>query len=296
MNKLLFKAVIFPFIRLLSRLPLWLLYLQSDFFYFWVYQIFRYRVKVVRQNLKNSFPEKSEEWLRQTERKFYRHLCDIAAEVIFMWGANPQKMRKHLKYQKLEVFSELHAKNKDVIILFGHCCNWEWNAFVPQDLPSGLYEVGTLYQKLHDENFDRLICEIRSKFGVNCVPQKCVLRKMIENRRKNQPLALAFIADQSPWGSSAHYWTTFLKQPTVFLTGWEEIAKKFDCAVIYVDMRKTARGKYVYAPEILCENPQNLPQYALTEMYVRRLEKNILVEPAYWLWSHKRWKMNPLKK
>jgi KDO2-lipid IV(A) lauroyltransferase len=287
------KFIIFPFLRLLSRLPLCLLYLKSDFFYFLVYKIFRYRVKVVRQNLKNSFPDKPEKWLQQTEKKFYRHLCDIAAEEIFMWGANTEKMRKHLEYQHLDVFSELHSKGKDIIILFGHYCNWEWNAFVPQDLPNNLYEVGTLYQKLHNADFDGLLCEIRSKFGVNLVNQKSVLRKIVENRRKKQPLALAFIADQSPWSKNAHYWTTFLNRQTTFLTGWEEIAKKFDCAVIYVDMRKTTRGKYVYAPEILCENPQDLPQYALTEMYVRRLEQNILIEPAYWLWSHKRWKVKP---
>ncbi|MDR0829958.1 MAG: lysophospholipid acyltransferase family protein, partial [Prevotellaceae bacterium] len=280
--------------RVLSLLPLRVLYLKSDFVYFLVYKIFRYRVKVVRENLKNAFPDKDEKFLLTTERKFYRHLCDIFIEAFFMWSASPKKMRKHLTYNNLDVFSQLHSRGKDIIILFGHCCNWEFNAFVPQELPQDLYEVGTLFQHLHDKNFDKIVLEIRERFGVKCVTQRGVLRKIVENRKQDKRFALAFIADQSPSRKSVHYWTTFLNQQTTFITGWEEIARKFDCAVIYVDMQKKSRGKYVYAPEILCENPKDLPQYALTEMYARRLEQNILLEPAHWLWSHKRWKIKPV--
>ena len=45
---------------LLAVLPFPVLYALSDFIYFWLYHVIGYRRKVVRTNLKNSFPEKSD--------------------------------------------------------------------------------------------------------------------------------------------------------------------------------------------------------------------------------------------
>ena len=281
----------YPLLRLISYLPLKILYLISDFLKFLIFRVVGYRTKVVRENLKNSFPDKSEKFLREMENKFYRHFCDTMLEALWFWRASAKKIRKHLKYQNLSVFEELKAKNKDIVILFGHYCNWEWNAFVPQDLKSGIYDIFTLYKPLRDKKFDEFTKKIREKFGVKCVTKKNFLRTLVTCRKNNVNSAFAFIADQSPWGNNIYYWTNFLNQDTTFLTGWEEVARKFDLAVIYVDMQKIARGKYIYRPEILCENSTEQPEFALTEQYIRRFERNILVEPAYWLWTHKRWKV-----
>lgn len=281
----------FPLLWLISYLPLKVLYAISDFCKILIFRVIGYRIDVVRKNLKNSFPQQSEEFLREKEDKFYRHFCDTMFETLWFWHASPKKIRKHLKYQNLDVFDYLKSKNKDVIILFGHYCNWEWNAFVPQDLKGGLYDVFTLYKPLKDKKFDEFTKKIREKFGVGCVTNKNFLRTLVNYRKSNIKAAFAFIADQSPWGNNVHYWTKFLNQDTTFLTGWEDVARKFNLAVIYVDMQKISRGKYVYRPEILCENPAELSEFELTEQYVRRFERNILIEPAFWLWTHKRWKV-----
>jgi len=281
----------FPFLWLISYLPLTILYLISNLCKFLIFRVFGYRIDVVRQNLKNSFPDKSEEFLQETEHKFYRHFCDTMFETLWFWHASHKKIRKHLEYQNLNVFEELKAKNKDIVILFGHYCNWEWNAFVPQELKSGLYNIFTLYIPLHDKKFDKFTKNIRENFGVKCVTKKNFLRTLVKCKKNNINAAFAFIADQSPWGNNVHYWTKFLNQDTTFFTGWEEVARKFNLAVIYVDMQKIARGKYIYRPEILCENSAETSEFELTEKYVRRFERNILIEPSFWLWTHKRWKV-----
>jgi len=281
----------FPLLWLISYLPLSVLYAISNFCKFLIFGVIGYRTDVVRQNLKNSFPNKSEEFLRETEKKFYRHFCDTMFEMLWFWHASPKKIRKHLEYQNLEVFEQLKAKNKDIVILFGHYCNWEWNAFVPQELKSGMYDIFTLYRPLRDKKFDEFTKKIRESFGVKCVTNKNFLRTWANCRKSNINAAFAFIADQSPTGNNVHYWTKFLNQDTTFFTGWEEIARKFNLAVIYVDMQKITRGKYIYSPEILCENPAETSEFELTEKYVRRFERNILIEPAFWLWTHRRWKV-----
>lgn len=65
---------------LFSALPFSVLYLFSDFNYFWMYRVGRYRRKVVRRNLKNSFPEKSDAERLRIERKFFRYLSDYMLE------------------------------------------------------------------------------------------------------------------------------------------------------------------------------------------------------------------------
>ena len=67
---------------LFSLLPFWLLYLISDGLYYLLYHVVRYRRRVVRKNLVNSFPEKSEAEIVRIEKEFYAFFCDCAVETI----------------------------------------------------------------------------------------------------------------------------------------------------------------------------------------------------------------------
>ena len=79
MNLLVF-LFIYPFIWLVSRLNFKQLYLFSDFFYYILYYVIGYRKKVVRNNLKLAFPEKTNKELLMIEKKYYRNLSDVFLE------------------------------------------------------------------------------------------------------------------------------------------------------------------------------------------------------------------------
>ena len=63
-------------------MPLSVLYLLADFLYFLAFYIIGYRKKVVWQNLKNSFPEKTDEELKRIQKDFYRHLAEVFIETL----------------------------------------------------------------------------------------------------------------------------------------------------------------------------------------------------------------------
>ena len=42
--------------------------------------------------------------------------------------------------------------------------------------------------------------------------------------------------------------------------------------------------------ELICEGPEGLKPFEITNRHVHILEELIREEPAYWLWSHRRWK------
>ena len=66
----------------LSLLPMWWHYFWSDVLCVLIYRVVRYRRKVVRRNLKASFPDKSEAELRKVEKDFYHYFCDLLVEAV----------------------------------------------------------------------------------------------------------------------------------------------------------------------------------------------------------------------
>ncbi len=66
----------------LSFLPLSVLYLASRIGAFSLYHIFRYRRKVVRENLNNAFPDLTRKEISSIEKGFYTHLCRVAVEIV----------------------------------------------------------------------------------------------------------------------------------------------------------------------------------------------------------------------
>ena len=117
-----------------------------------------------------------------------------------------------------------------------------------------------------------------------------VARDIIENRRNGIRSLYAFITDQTPPKADIKYWTQFLNQETPVYLGAEKIAMKFNMAVVFFNIRKTGRGKYILKPELLFDDCSGLADHDITEAHVRKLEELIVNKPEYWIWSHRRWK------
>ena len=55
--------------------------MYSDFLYLLIYKVLGYRKKVVFENLKNAFPEKSATEIEKIANAYYHYLCDLLVEV-----------------------------------------------------------------------------------------------------------------------------------------------------------------------------------------------------------------------
>ncbi|MBK7651157.1 MAG: hypothetical protein IPJ20_11105 [Flammeovirgaceae bacterium] len=82
-------------LRLLSRLPFSVLYAFSDFLFFVGYYVLGYRKAMVRKNLRNSFPDKSDRELKQIRKDFYHNLCDYAVETIKLLTISDEELKKN---------------------------------------------------------------------------------------------------------------------------------------------------------------------------------------------------------
>ena len=252
-----------------------------------MYYILGYRKKIVYQNLKNSFPQKSHNELKQLEKKFFKYLCDLFLETFKTLTISPQKAKLHCKFtnETITLFEKLNTEKKSCIIVMGHFGNWEWagNTFSLM-CKQQLYVI---YHPLTNKYFDKLTYNMRSRFGTKLYAMNNTIREMIKNR--NEINATAFIADQTPAPESA-YWTTFLNQETSVFWGTEKIAQKLNFPVVYVTVNRVKRGYYEVNSEILIAEPKNTKEGEISELHTKKLESDIIKQPEIWLWSHRRWK------
>jgi Kdo2-lipid IVA lauroyltransferase/acyltransferase len=272
---------------ILTLLPLRVLYIFSDFVYLLLYYFLLYRRKVVAINLKNSFPEKTEEELKCIEKKFYRHLADLIVETFKLTHMSKAEQIKRFTYSNLEIIDKLREEKRDIIAVLGHYNNWEWPTLLPYFLK---YKIVIIYKPLQNKYFNRYICNQRSKDGIVVTPMSLIVREIINYKKNNVNTLSVFLTDQTPAKGDIKYWTTFLNQDTPVYLGAEKIASKYDMALVFFHIQKVKRGHYNLDIELLLDHTAGLPEYLITEKHVKRLEEIIVEKPEYWLWSHRRWK------
>jgi Kdo2-lipid IVA lauroyltransferase/acyltransferase len=266
-----------------------ILYLFSDFFYLVLYYFVSYRGKVVATNLRNAFPEKSAEELKKIKKEFYKHLADIFIETLKLTHMSKKEMKKRFIVTNPEVMDRIIKEGRDIAGICGHYNNWEWMAGIP--LFSNIKCV-SIYKPLKNKYFNDYLNGLRRKFGMVITPTSNIIREIITDRANGINSMSAFIADQIPPKYDIKYWTQFLNQETAVFLGAEKIATKYDMAVVYFNNCKLKRGYYTLTLDILFEHSAGLPEYAITEAHIRKLEELIREKPEYWIWSHRRWKHN----
>jgi KDO2-lipid IV(A) lauroyltransferase len=272
---------------IITLLPLPVLYIFSDLLYLVLYYIVSYRRKVVAENLRNSFPEKSKEELKTIEKKFYRHLADLLIETFSLTHMSKAEQKKRFTYSNLEVIDRLREDKRDIIAVLGHYNNWEWPTLLPYFLK---YKIIIIFKPLQNKYFNEFINKHRSKFGIVLTPTSQVIREIINYRKNNINTLSVFISDQIPAKGDIKFWTKFLNQDTAVFTGAGKIAAKYDMAVVFFHIQKVKRGYYNLDIELLLEHTEGLSEELITETHVRRLEEIIREKPEYWIWSHRRWK------
>ncbi len=274
---------------LLSLLPLRVHYVFSDFLYLMLYSCVGYRIKVVRHNLETSFPEKSQQELRQIEKRYYHWFCDYIVETVKMFSMSEKQMRKRMKFEGTEQFEEDFKNGKSITVFLGHYCNWEWVSSLPLNI-SDKATAAQLYHPIENKVMNRLFLHSRGRFGAVSLEMKEAFGILRNWKKEGRLSVTGYISDQVPGFSSMHYWPWFLNHDTPAYTGAERIAHVLNTPVYYFDIYRPRRGYYVAKAVKMTAEPQKEEKFALTEMYYRLLENSIKRTPEFWLWSHNRWK------
>lgn len=274
------------FFRLLSRLPFVILYGISDVLSFLLLHVIRYRRKVILENLRLSFPEKSPIEIQRIAKEFYRNLADLIVETIKLPGLTPDFLRQHIKFPNVDLIRDRIQAGQTIVGMSSHQANWEW---IPAALVVNHMPIDSIYKPLTNSFFEGLMLHIRSHLGPVPTPMNTLPRQMVI--RKHIPRIIGLVSDQVPDVPEQAYWTDFLHRDSPFYPGAERLARSRKCAVFFFDIVRVRRGHYEVTFRLIAEPPYNtLPLGGIIESYRDILETSIRNNPSDWLWSHKRWK------
>lgn len=283
---LLVYILAYPFIWMLSKLPFRMLYMISDFVYFFIYKLLKFRVKVVRKNLDIAFPFKTETEKLAIEKKFYRHFCDIFLEMVKSYGMTEKQMKERMTYTNLEVIKDSEIKNRSIILMCGHYASYEWLLSLAYNLEHKPY---ALYSPLSNKYFDRFIQKVRMKHKSYLLSRYKASVEMKKHKDDGLVCCYGFAADQAP-NSAKSYRRPFLGLRVPVFTGAERMGKQLDAVMCFANIQKIKRGYYQTTFEILSENPSEVSDYQITDMFFERLNRQIYDQPEYYLWTHNRFK------
>lgn len=287
------ETVLYYLLRPLAFLPLKCLYLLSDFIYFVLYYIIRYRKRVVDDNLRQCFPDMTAGRRRAVSRLFYRNFADYIFETIKLFHISDREIKRRMVFENTEAIDRFVAQGRSVAVYFSHCGNWEWAPSIT--LHSHTDSVRTafcqVYRPLKNKAFDGLMLRLRSRFGSVSMPKSTVLRRLIALRRDGFVTVTGFMSDQKPSHGDPTLPLLFLGRPTAFITGTEELARRMKMAAVYWDMYKDSRGYYRIVTRVIADDVSETAPGDVTRAYASMLQQTIQRNPSIWLWTHKRWKI-----
>jgi KDO2-lipid IV(A) lauroyltransferase len=274
------------FLKVLAKFPFWLINLLSDVFYWLVYYVVGYRKKVVTENLKNAFPEKSENEILVISKKYFRHFCDLTLETIKMRGMKPADFEARMKVTNAGLVNGYFEQGKSVMVLTMHYNNWECGVYLSVHLK---HKSMAVYKPLQNLKIDWFMNKTRTKFGTELVKNDQIFRRVLQAEKQNEKVFIWLAGDQTP-PVFHKFWYRFLNQDALFYPGPAVISKRFNQPVFFQKIEKTGRGKYETTFELLFENPAQFSETEIIKTYIRRMEDVIREKPEFYLWSHKRWK------
>ena len=277
----------YPFLWLISMLPFRVFYWFSDFVYLIVYYIIGYRKKIVKANLVLALPHLSDKERLIIEKKSYHHMCDMFLEMIKTMTISAAEMNRRFVVTNIDLVKEYEAKGKSTVLLASHYASWEWLLSVNEK--TSFKGIG-VYKKIANTYFDKLIRDIRSKYNAELVETKNTIPLIAENQKKGILSMYGLASDQSPKLNRAFHWDSFMGIEVPVHTGAEMLAKKYDLNVLFVKVKKLKRGFYEATFIPITDNPRSIPDFGITSIFLREVEKQIIEAPEYYFWTHKRWK------
>lgn len=276
----------------IALLPLPLLYILADFIYLIGYSLIGYRKNVVYENLRNAYPDKSEEEIETIARTFYHNFCDYLVETVKLIHSNERYARQMVSFTNTELIDRLYEEKRGVMMLQGHFFNWELALMLGQE--EGKYRRYVVYQKLTGAISEKMIYRLRGRYGTHLLAMYQTVDTIKEHEKLENdiktPSMYQFGADQSPMRHKIEYWSRFMNQDAAIFLAPERLSKEYNLAVVYLDLQKVGRGKYNIEYSLITDDPKSTEDKFITEAYVKCLEKAIDKNPSNWLWSHKRWK------
>ena len=252
----------------------------------------RYRYDVIRNQLRDSFPEKSETEIDEICKRYYHHLAEMIIGTVSLAAMSERDRKRSTEFHLTENFHDV-IEGKNVIIMTSHYGFWEIALNLYLCTPN--HHLVVAYRPLKNPLVDKLFKRLRNNPNVDVVASKNFMRHYIANRNgiNGKNIVVGLISDQNCPPTKGCCWHNFLNHDSLFFDGGEQLAAKFGMPVFYMELERVKAGVYRHKYTLIYDGKEEVKPHEITERYVRCLERTIEAKPEYWMWSHRRWKYAP---
>ncbi len=278
-------------VRLLSFLPKsFLMFISDSLGLIWYHADKRHR-NVVLENVRQAFPNRfSENQLKRFAKNNFKHIAGIAFEVIWSISWKPQDLQRHFQIRGEIHLKNAMAKGTGVVGLLCHLGNFEF-------LASAIGLTGmngyALYRRLDFRPLDRLLKELRERFGTRMVPLRKASKK-IEGLLRDGQLIGTLLDQNVDWYKGV--FVDFFGRPACTNNGLARLVLRTCAQVVPMFIRKEGQ---IYIFEFLpaldlkeTGDPiKDIENY--TQVFVSSIESMVRQCPEQYFWVHNRWKTQP---
>lgn len=271
----------------ISKMPLKILYIFSDIIFYLNHFFVGYRKKIITQNIKNSFPEKTDKEVKEIRKKFYRNFSDYLVETVKSFSISENESRVRMQHINQDLYFEAQKEGKNIILLAGHVFNWEWINALAKVVPQN--HSHPVYRKVNSDFWENQMKKVRNRFGNEALEANEVIKNILRNNNNGDSIYM-FVADQTPHVSHVNYGIEFLHQKTPVFIGYDKLATKLDLVFIYCEMKKVKRGFYQVNYNRIYPDGEKFVPNEVVKKFHKLLENTIRKNPDNYLWSHRKWK------
>ena len=274
-------------LRLLSFIPMPVLYRLGSGLGDLLRVMIPSRRRVAERNLALCFPDRSRESIRALVKENFRNTARMGLLTGFVWWASREKLLKFVTVRNLDLFEDALACGPGVVLLAPHFITLELGGiFLSLDFPGV-----SVYQYNRNPVFDRAMLKARQRFGGKLFERKSDLRQMVKSIRKGE--FCYYLPDQDP-GPRRAIFAPFFGVPTATWPVLGRLARMspaptLACATY---LQPDGRGFEIIFSGPLPGFPTGDDQADATTMN-KAIEDCVNHEPTQYFWVHKRFKTRP---
>lgn len=296
------KWLVTAAVRTVGLLPLCVHHFNARWIGWVIEHVIKYRVDTVDDNLKLSFPDKSDSEREQIKHDFYRHFANIFLETIWFGSCrNYRRLRRSgiVRVANPEVLNHAMESCPGVVVMSSHAGNWELIGGIQNYDDSLIVRENTccvVYRRLSSKLMGDImaanrIAPLRNRKAFDgYLESREVLRYMLKHRDAHK--MYVFITDQRPYFYMEKApLLKFMGHDVLIMDGSATVAHRLGYACLYQRMAEVSNGRYVLEYVPICEDASQMEPMQIMQKYYELLEDDIRRQPHNYLWTHKRWWM-----
>ena len=220
------------------------------------------------------------------------HFAQMLFEAPHILRLNRANLNRYVIFDNEDAVSQALKKGRGVFMLTGHFGNWELMsaAFALRFNVKGAVVV----RPADFAPADRLLKNLRSRFGAEIIPKKRAMKKLLAAKKENKVIGI--LLDQNvDWYEGV--FVPFLGKPACTNKGLALVALRTGSPVIpsFSVRQPDGRHRVVFGDEVplLRTGDKIKDTEENTALFTQIIEKYVRRYPDQWFWFHKRWKTRP---